>query len=76
MGKVGLHAWPISLPLKSSQRHPEEPMKTCPHRAEAAWPLFMLAGSSLVRISLYQCTHHKERQILVHARSSQPLLLV
>lgn len=42
-GKVGLHACPISFPLKASQRHPEEPMKTCSHRAETAWPLCWLA---------------------------------
>lgn len=52
VGKVGLHTCPVSLPLKASQKHPEELLKTHPHRAETAWPLFVLAGSSLSCLSV------------------------
>lgn len=39
VGKVGLHACPVSFPLKASQKHPEELLETHPRRAETAWPL-------------------------------------
>lgn len=39
VGKVGLHACPVSFPLQASQKHPEELLETHPRRAETAWPL-------------------------------------